>query len=223
MRQILLIVTLIMMLPAIVHAEHLPGCPATSHTPEQCAALIETEILKKHKDLFQRNNEKLIINLKNGKTETYITNLSDSFETYHVYLLVHYYDSVNYALILDGYYEGHSFYLLNIATGASWDVEGFALLSPNKQRFVVYEKDIDAEYSPNVLRIFQIKPDGLLLEFDAVPFKWGPTNVRWINDKEITFSKDSYDVDSPYYSKETHEAREPKRLKNLDGKWTIVN
>ncbi|MDH4164647.1 MAG: hypothetical protein OEW15_18455, partial [Nitrospirota bacterium] len=218
MKQIVLPIILALFFSAYTAAaEHLPGCPSSSHAPEQCASLIEKDILSKHKDLFDRKKDTLTVHLKNGKKKTYITQLGNSPETFEIFLLVNYYAGINYALILDQYWEGLSYILLHLATGVELDAKGYALLSPQKKHFVVYAKDIDAEYSPNVLRIYQIKADGVSIEFDATPDKWGPSDVHWISETEISFSKDSHDVNSPHYSKATYEAREQKRLKYHDG------
>src|SRR5574341_701372 len=129
MKLLALPVILSLFLPAYVSAaEHLPGCPSTSHAPEQCASLVEKDILSKQKNLFERKKETLSIHLKNGKKKTYITQLGDSPETFEIFLLVNYYESINYALILDQYWEGLSYILLNLTTGVELDAKGYALL-----------------------------------------------------------------------------------------------
>ena len=189
MKHILIVIVLIFIQSNGAFADHFPGCPKQNHTPEECASLLESEILQKYKGIFQRNKHTLTVTCKNGKNETYVTTLGESSDTYLTYRAIKYYEKVNFALMLVGYYDSISYAMLNISNCASVDTKGYAILSPEEKRFLVYGKDIEAESSPNVLKIYLIKSGGLFLEFDAAPFEWGPSDVRWMSEKEVVFSK----------------------------------
>ena len=218
MKHLSLLVLLTICIPFLGDAGYLPDCPDELHNTGACAQYFENKLLKNHRNLFQRTDRSLSINLTNGKKKVYTDVDSDSGTYYSV---IKYFLDVGYALIHVGYLEGHSYFLLNTSNGAEWKVEGYALLSPKKKRFLIYEKDLDAEYSPNVLRIYRINPQGLDLEFDALPEHWGPSQVRWIDEQEVVFSKDSRNPTDPNYSPETHESRGQRMLKYRGGVWTL--
>jgi hypothetical protein len=62
-------------------------------------------------------------------------------------------------------------------------------LSPDERRFAVWNVDIEAEYTANVLAVYRVTADGLVNEFLANPDNWGPNDVVWEGNDVIRFSR----------------------------------
>ena len=170
-------------------------CPETIHNSYECAQYIEKQNAAIHATLFSRNGRKLIVKLSNGAEKTYIDTENPDDVTGTWYSFIKYFPEIEYGLIEAQYYEGGSYYLLNMRTGKDFHIEGYPILSPNKKKIVVSNMDIEAGYSANVLSVYEVRPESLVLEFQEKPNDWGPGDLRWINNDEISFTRYSWDSD----------------------------
>ncbi len=86
---------------------------------------------------------------------------------------------------------------------------------------------MEAGYTPNVLAVFKLQPDGLVEEYRVTPEDWGAGDINWVNNGEISFVeyrlKDAHDPEHP----DEFMKRTPRKLKyhGLDKQkataWTV--
>jgi hypothetical protein len=155
----------------------------------------EPRLLQIYPHIFSRKDQTLTVNLRNGSSKAF-TNVvakkpqDDGGE----YWLDAYYPDIHYALIRSSYWlgEGQSYDLLDLRSGNTFDVGGYPTLSPDKTRFAVEMEDISAGYFENLLAVYKITPQDLVLEFKLNPQEWGVADIRWQNSLRLTFNKKTW-------------------------------
>lgn len=200
------IILALLLIPSVIIAGY-PDCPDTIRNSHNCAIYLENRLLQENNKLFLRQGNTLIIKLRNGKEKIYVDKDKDDHSK--SFNFVKYFPEIDYGLVHVQYYEGDTYFIINLLNGKDKDIQGFPLLSPNKKRFAVYSKDLDAGYNPNILAVYRVGIDYLFLEFKEEPKEWGPSSLRWIQNDQISFKKDSYRI------------KEQKNLKYFGGKWRI--
>ncbi|ACT49006.1 hypothetical protein [Methylotenera mobilis] len=212
---------LVAALSLLSHAEAM--CPTHIHNYHDCSAYHEPAILQTYPQLFLRKDNLLTVRLLNGKSVHFKDVPADSegknADDVVLYSVQKYFPEINYALISLAYGEGHSAYLLNLTNGLKTLVTGDAILSPDKRRLVVWNMEIEADYSPNILSVYRITNKGLILEFLIEPNDWGTKTATWRNNKTIEFSKTSLMYGG--YQTQTHVLRFTGKSLNLGGSWQI--
>ena len=197
------------------------GCPARIDNGHECSDFLERNLLKKSADTIERKGRRLTIHLENGRKKIYINkSAEEAGDASRRFAAVAHFAEVKYLLISTGFWEGKTYHLLNLINGETVHVGGWAVLSPDKQRFAVTYSDISAGYNPNVLAVYRIGFKGLEREFLASR-NWGAEDAKWIDREMIAFKKHSWDADGQ---------REERRILHLSftgtdiakfGKWKI--
>lgn len=195
-------------------------CPDTIHNTYRCAQFLENDLAKRHPRLFSRAGSQLVIRLKNGETRTYV-DFPD--EAHHGaggrwYSLAGYYPEIGYALVAVQYYEGDTYYLISVTTGKEENIASAPVISPDRKRIAVANVGLPSGYTPNALSVFKLRPGGLIKEFFEAPDDWGPGDLRWVSNEEITFTQ--YRV-NPDYSAADDLVGAPRKLIYRPGKWHI--
>jgi hypothetical protein len=178
-------------------------CPSTINNSYQCSKFLEKELARDYPNLFSRYGKSLVIALASGKKKTYIDILdkkNDGVDGIR-YNFVQYFPEIGYGLIAVHYYEGGTRYLVNMTNGKDKDIISSPEISPDKKRIAVANVDFEAQYTPNVLSVFEIRPDGLVSEFHEKPDNWGPGDLRWKSNQEISFTA--------YRLKQNHDPNQP--------------
>lgn len=204
-------------------------CPETIHNSYQCSQFLEKELTKEHAKLFSRTGSQLLISLANGTKKTYIDFPDEKNHGVEGkwYNLVQYYPEIGYGLIAVHYYEGGTYDLVNMTNGKDEEIISSPEISPDRKRIAVANVDLESRYTPNVLSVFELRPDGLVTEFLEKPVDWGPGNLRWENNQEISFIQ--YRLNPKFDPKQPDKflVGTPKKLKhrrphsNDTAKWTI--
>ncbi|MGV3742613.1 MAG: hypothetical protein ACO1NO_09925 [Burkholderiaceae bacterium] len=198
-------------------------CPTTIHNSYQCSQYLERELAKEYPTLFSRQAQQLTISLLNGRKKTY-TDIPDA-PNYGAngkwFTLVQYYPEIGYALLGVQYYEGDTYYLVNLKTGEETNIVSYPVLSPDRKRIAVANVDIVSGYTPDFLAVYELQPSGLKTEFYAKPDDWGADSVRWVSNDEISFIQ--YRLNPNYDAAESEQLllEAPKTLKRTAGKWRI--
>lgn len=207
--------------PWVCYAE--PICPTHTQNYHECALYRESAILQAHPRLFVRKDGSLTVRLLNGKALHFQDVPADSegqnADDVVGYAVVKYFSDIKYALISLAYWEGNSYCLLNVANGAKTPVGGDAILSPDKRRIAVWNMDIEAGYSPNILGVYRISNKEPIQEFLVKPNDWGAEAVAWKNSKTLEFSKTYWSNDG--FQTQTHSLRFNGKNLNLGGTWQI--
>lgn len=169
-------------------------CPENIRNSYECYLHRERQLSREYGRHFYRKGRTVYVRLANGRITSFRDVPEDdiqSVDTVKLYALVKYFPAVGYWLVAVQFYEGSTYLLLNAKDGTATTVEGEALLSPDKRRFVVFSFDIEAGYSPNVLSIYRLAGARLIQEFVDKPTDWGATEVAWKNSTTVTFLKTS--------------------------------
>lgn len=170
-------------------AEH--RCPETIRNSYQCSQFLEKELIEDYPKLFSRSGAQLVIALPNGKKKTYVDFPDEKNHGVQGrwYNLVDYYPEIGYGLVAVQYYEGGTYYLVNVTTGKDEDIISIPHISPDKKRVAVANVDLESGYTPNVLSVFELGPDGLVKEFLETPDDWGAGDLQWKSNEEIAFTQ----------------------------------
>lgn len=168
-----------------------PGCSPEIKNSHECAQYREEKLLKTYGNLFERNKEKLIINIKNGDKKTY-ENPPDTISVDDAvsgmwFSAVEYNEKVNYLTIHVQLYEGDGYKLLNVTNGKDFYVGGLPVLSPDGHHFFVAGDCSD--YTDNYFALYEVRPEIINKIFDASNSVCGVDKPRWINNSKITFLK----------------------------------
>lgn len=94
--------------------------------------------------------------------------------------------------------------------------DGEPILSNSNKRFIIANKDLLAGFQWNGIQIYRIDDNDIILEYEQELYEWGPTNVQWINDEHITFSKTYFDEINLTFIDVAAE------LILVDGSWIII-
>lgn len=171
-----------------------PYCPESIRNSYECYRYRELQLSKRYGQYFYRKGKALNVRLTNGQVRSFTDvpeDASHDVGTVKAYALIQNFPTVNYWLVAVQFYEGSSYLLLNGKNGTVTTIEGEALLSPDRRRFVVSNFDIEAGYSPNVLSIYRLTGAHPVQEFLVKPTEWGATDVAWKNATTVIFRKTS--------------------------------
>jgi hypothetical protein len=177
--------------PLLARAEAEPCTPVFRMS--ECAGYLEAALMRAHPKLFARQDGTLKLHLADGQVRAFVdvpaNEMEDNSEQQVSYALLQFFPEIGYALIDATYWEGGTYFLVDIKTGATTDVGGEVALSPDGRRFAVANVDIEAEFTDNMLAVYRVTGDGLVSEFLESPEKWGASDVLWEGNDVVRFSR----------------------------------
>lgn len=158
-----------------------------------CAGHLEAELIRVHPNLFSRKDGTLRLQLANGHAHQFKDvphNPENEYDEQQVsYSLIQFFPEVGYVLVDAAYWEGGTYFLVDMKTGATTDVGGEVVLSPDKRRFAVTNVDIEARFTDNMLAVYRVTADGLVNEFLESPDEWGASDVAWEGNNVVRFAR----------------------------------
>lgn len=165
-------------------------CPKKIQEDHKCLQYVEGEIYKKYPGLISRKDRNLTIKLSTGRTKVIknIWNKEDVDKT-QAFTFIKYFPSIQYGLLYVQFDEGGSYDLIDMKSGNQTRVGGEAVLSPDNRRLAIFNADVVAEFSLNVLAVYLISPKGITQEFREHPTGWGPVKLKWSDNSTILFDK----------------------------------
>lgn len=171
--------------PAVPHADPMPTCPPM--TLNDCLGHREGAVAAEHPGLFTRIGPVLTIPIANGEPVRVTDRAAQDIEgAVARYSVAQYLPEIGSLLLAITYYEGGSYVLVNLASGRKTEVYGAIAVSPDAKRLVAWNEDLIAEYSPNLLIVFRVTPDGPRREFAA---DWPVHQAWWPDAKTVEFDK----------------------------------
>jgi hypothetical protein len=195
-------------------------CPETIHNSYQCFQFLEKELAKDYPTLFSRTGTQLVIALANGEKKTYVDfpdEKNDGVEGKR-YSFVQYYPEISYGLIAVQYYEGGTYYLVNLKNGKDKDIISSPVISPDRKRIAVSNVDLESQYTPNVLSVYSLRSNDLVTEFLERPADWGAGNLRWVTNEELSFIRYDRNPNPPY---EIIKTPKTLRYRKETNRWSI--
>lgn len=157
----------------------------------ECAQKIEQHQLLVYNDIVSRTDNKLILKRENN-IDIVLQDVEKDVEGVH-YLFRDYLEEINSYLIFIQYYEGGDYCLINKHSGQKIIIPGLVKISPDKNRFVSYNQDIEAMFSTNGFVIYKLLDNSFVKEYEVELSDWGPSNAEWLDDNNIEFEKYSWD------------------------------
>lgn len=155
----------------------------------EALAVEKYEIEKQQINFLERqeqNNKHWNIVLVNGETiELKISKYSQIAD----YAFEHYYKELELIVFRQQWYEGNGYLILNRKTGKKYLTIGPPIISPNNKFFVAIKADLEAQYSPNGIQLFEIGEE-IVLKLDYRIKQIGPSRVSWTDD--MTFLLEAY-------------------------------
>jgi len=191
------------------------ACPDADGQRE-CATAFERQLISAKADFLMRKIGRLIIRLKSGRYRTLPNEKSDL----HVVEV-----TGEFAIIIELFWEGSTWHILNLNSGVFTKTKGYPLFSPNGQFVVCFHQDLEAGYSANIFDVYQIGDGALIKLFSANPDKegWGPGSVSWLNSDRILFNKVRWNpAPSKRFEPSEYYFKEPFILKLNHGKWEMM-
>lgn len=174
----------------------------------------EHELLNRLNEKVWRNGDTLFIKLVNENIKKYINVDKDSGEDI-LYTFQGRLDGLDYYILHIQYYEGDQILLLNSSSGYDYYINAEPVTSPDLKFIATASFDLDAGYNPNELKIWRIEKDSLKLEFSLKPDEWGPSDIIWLNNNTIRFTKNVVNI---------NDGNSLKRVQSLelkDSSWTM--
>lgn len=149
-------------------------CPNSylSDDPYFCLAYASESLKIKYPHIIQalNNNQQLKIYLYDGSIKYYqpSSQLDKEIQDYISFHVIAEYPQLDSLLILHSLYEGHEYILLNLNTGGETILSGMPIFSPDFHYMLSTNSDIEAGFTYNELKIYQLKSNETTLVFDAV-------------------------------------------------------
>lgn len=182
-----------------------------------CAEELEERLISQVPFQVQRNSNFLHLQTKAGALAFPIFNEKTDEDTQPY--LVAYLKAVQLAVVWVFEYRGRSVYLVNSQTGLQTQINGFPLLSPDKQRLLVYSEAHTDKENANLLVIYRIRKHKLYAELvlsgdDNRIQPWNPLDVRWVSPEKVEFTR------LHYHNGEEDQKQQSLQLQN--GKWYLL-
>jgi hypothetical protein len=206
-----LIITLFLTSTAIgAEKPWFPGCPATIKNSYECAQYLEKDTLKKYSEMASRDANSLTIKIASGVTTTFLDVNAESVQT-NKYSLVDVLKDIGYALVHVQYWEGQTYYLVNLQTGQIEDIEGLPVISPSYKFLVSTNFAGLSGKSDPIIKIYKLSKPHLILDWSLKPH-WDPSDPKWISDTELSLAKNVFsekllkdkNVEGPYQRKRSN-------------------
>lgn len=189
---IFLIITLIGCQSRVVDVDEL--CKDSSNSYE-CAQKIEKYQIKRYKNIVIRQNNRLLLKLSNRR-QLILEDIDKEGEGTVLYSFRELLEDLNIYVIHIQYYEGGKYMLINKNSGEKINIVGKIKVSPDKQRLVSYNVDLEARYCPNGFQIIRLLNDRFVKEYELIQDEWGPSNVKWISNSKLEFEKTGWQGES---------------------------
>jgi hypothetical protein len=156
------------------------------------AAKIQSYLTSKFGNYFFTTDSTLVLRLSNGNTETFALWDDKKDEGYN---FEHYFGNIGYYLLRVQFSEGNCWMLVNRKNGFKKYISGLPYISNENKKIISINSDLEAGYSFNGFELFTIIADSLQTEFSKET-KWGPIDVKWINENQFLLKREHFNFDS---------------------------
>ncbi|HPQ08150.1 MAG TPA: hypothetical protein PK995_02885 [Bacteroidia bacterium] len=88
--------------------------------------------------------------------------------------------------------------MVNKKNGFKCYIIGLPYISNDGKKIISINEDLLSGYSFNGIELYSIFKDSLKLEFSKKLDKWGPFDIKWINEKQILLKRRILDSNANY-------------------------
>jgi len=197
-------------------------CEFINENANECAKYYEHTFIKKHGKLVKRTKKGLEITLKN-RSKKLIEDNDNSIMALEL--------SPKGRFIIMRYHfeEGNGWEVFDLLVGKASYIPGYPLFNHDESRFVVVELGLDNGSNTNTLDVFSVSNSSIKNVFKGIneeyadTHSWGPTDVKWIGNRKISFNKTILNIGLTDWADEDIYVKEPAFLsENRKGKWVIT-
>lgn len=144
----------------------------------------ETSLLNKDKAHVKRSGDTLQFTLNNGETRILANNTKDD-DKYCIFFYAGYLPDIHQYLVFGSYYESSDYVLINADNGELTHVWGIPVVSPDHKYVICASVDLIAGFNNNGFQLFSYRDNKLISEGDVQFDKWGPGQMKWLDNKTI--------------------------------------
>ena len=149
-------------------------------------------LANRFQEYFYLTDSTLVLKLANGNTMSFDRDIEDwNNDGLSEYIFAHYFDKIDYYLLIIQYYEGSSWMLVNRKNGFKKDILGLPYISEDNKKIIAINSDLVAGYNFNGIALYTILTDSLRMEFRKET-EWGPLDVKWINENEFLLKREHF-------------------------------
>lgn len=152
-------------------------------TPDYDSA--EFSLLNDDKAHVKRAGDSLIFTLNNGKTSILANNTREENDEYSIFFYAGYLPAIHQYLVFGSYYESSDYVLINADNGDITHVWGIPVISPDHKYLICPSLDLIAGFNNNGFQLFSYRDNKLIPEGDVQFDKWGPGQMKWLDNKTI--------------------------------------
>lgn len=165
------------------------SCPEINNS-QLCAQSYEKNLLPKYSSINRVTEKQIELTALTGEKVIFTNSwTSNSYQENANYTLLDVLANNRFALIHKQYWEGNAYTLVSLKNGLQIALDGYPAFSPNLRFMVVADQDLEAEYNPNTLKVYEVIGDSFTLIYDSKPTNWGPDRVEWISNSELKYVK----------------------------------
>jgi hypothetical protein len=152
-------------------------------TPDYDSA--EYSLLANDKARVTRAGDSLIFKLNNGQTTVLSNDTTAEDEHYCIYFYAGYLPAIRQYLVFGSYFESSDYVLINADNGEVTHVWGVPAISPDHKYLICASVDLIAGFNSNGFQLFSYRDNKLIPEGEVLFDKWGPGQMKWLDNKTI--------------------------------------
>lgn len=146
---------------------------------------VEVSLLNRDKARVRRSGDALIFTLNNGETRTIANNTRSEDDEYCIFFYAGYLSEIQHYIVFGSYYESSDYILINALNGDTTHVWGIPAISPDHKSVICASVDLIAGFNNNGFQLFSYQDNKLVPEGDVQFIKWGPGQMKWLDNKTI--------------------------------------
>lgn len=152
--------------------------------PEFRPDTAESKNIARQADRVRREGGMLIFKLGNG-SEKSLGNIGSDGEDFEEWVYQGYLPQLKSFVVWKNGYEYFDVQLLNEQTGELTRTIGLPQVSPDGKKMIACNTDLMAAFTTNGLEYYANPPEGLVLQYEYQPEKWGPEVIKWLDNNVL--------------------------------------
>ncbi len=183
----------------------------------KCQKEVAKNQLTKDARYIKKTSNGYQVTLLSGETKNLVNDNSlESESAFREYEYRFYLDKMGFFVFKIHRFEGGDYILMNDKFGYATPIYGMPKLSPDLNKIIVTNADVDAGFEYNGIQLFEMSDKGIETLFEEEFEHFAPHNPIWIDEKNIEF-----DFLSPESAPQKSRVK-AKLSKNDAGNWKLT-